>query len=183
MARYVGFALGLVLLSSARVSSGEPAPAPEVSASPGYLRLDLGINAPEGYASLTGGKMIRRIHAVEATLGRGAAATFLGASYRISLSGPAVWQLAAEVGGSIGVPNGQGYDEDQDPENPNTQTSWIHGEIGVQRVVTGVVFAAAIGIETLVHGRYHVDAVEVNVVDRTAGSVQPYVQVGAGVGF
>ena len=150
---------------------------------PAYLRIDLGLNAPEGFVSVSGGKQLASIHSLEATLGRGAAANFLGAAYRISLTGPGTWQLAAELGGSLGFPNGSGFDPDIDGENPNTRTAWLHGEVGVQRLASGVVVLAALGLDTLVGGRYHVDAAETNVVDRERGSVQPYVQLGIGVGF
>lgn len=182
MGRAVAVSIGMaVSLSCPAIGKAEP-PA-TASSSPAYLRVDLGLNAPEGYISISGGKQIAEIHAVEASAGRGAAATFLGAAYRLSLNGAVEWQVAAELGGSLGFPNGRGFDPDIDGDNPNTRSTWLHGGLAIQRVVPGVVVLAALGLDTLITGSYHVDSADINIVDREAGSVQPYIEVGLGVGF
>lgn len=174
----ISMAFSLLWAGAARAE-----PAAGADTNPAYLRIDLGLNAPPGFVSVSGGKQIGGIHSFEVTLGSGAAATFVGAAYRISLKGVREWQLALEVGGELGFPNGKGYDPELDAENPNTRTSWLHGGLALQRLVPGVVVLAALGLDTLLDGRYHVDAAEVNVVNRGPGSIQPYVQVGLGVGF
>jgi hypothetical protein len=149
-----------------------------------HARIDLGLNAPSGFVALAAGARVARRHTFDASVGRGAAANFLTFDYRYALSDAlSRWQTVVGLGGSVGMPNGDGYDPDQDSANPNTRTIWVHGEAGFERVGAQFVVLATAGVERLLTGRYHVDLAEVNVSDRRAGSTQLCLRLGVGMEF
>jgi len=169
-------------------STGTPTAVAETTSPEGldlrdfYLRADLGMNAPTGFVAVSAGRRFAEHHSMELSLGRGSAANFVSASYRVASSAEA-WSWFVGGGGSVGFSKNAGYDPDQHDEDPTTTTTWIHGEAGGQRLGPGTVVLLAFGVDRLMSGTYHVDLGDINLVDEKAGSVAPYVRIGLGFGF